>query len=439
MNDVPSGWLAPLRARLAPRRAMMLAFFASGMNQVFGSFTNLLLNVYLVRHMLPHDFGLYNIAFAITISVGAIANGVFLLPMTVDMPHDDPRARDRFMLDVIGSVVVTAVHLGAIAIAIATCGQALELVGIDAVAFVSATALSCAAYLFKECMTQAGFNQGRERVAVWINVASAAATGTFVTAAVLFNLHLEASHAISIYAVGQAVGMIVGYRLIFRGVAPPSPARAWSGTGHLLRRGLWSAASSLLAILRTQAHTIVVTVLLGPVGVAQINAARLMFAPIPMIQPALVRAAMPRLVKQLRRDVSAFRKSALLLTLGLGAMSAIFGAALLTIGPWAFRYVVSGDYNYSAALFGAWALVFTLAAVRGGLELELQALARFVVLTRIGLITMITTLVAVLALTYMLGAAGALFGLAIGELVTCFLLFRTAQGEPATSTVQSGL
>lgn len=419
-----------LRSKSAKYRETLLAFIASGVNQAFGSATNLFIGIYLVRHMAKEDFGLYNIAFAVTITCAAIGNAMFLIPMTVGIPDGRPEVRSRFMLEYIAT--------SALCMASSCVIMLLAIIGLIYVkwlswsdaAFIIPTIFSCIAFFLKDAMVQAGYNQGRERVTILINVASAVSIALLILISLWVMPIVTAPWAIIGYAISQLVALGVGYALIFGAMPLPTFKILIFLTSKLLGRAFWPACASALSLLRAQAHTVVVAGLIGPAGVAVINASRLIFAPVQMVQPALVRAAMPRLVRQLRVDRQAFQRSTVAITLALGLFSLVYCLTAIMAGHWLFPIVVGHGYQYSATMLMAWGCFLTCVALRSGIELNQQALQRFKSLAGINVPACAASLLGVYALTRTNGPSGAVFGLAIGEIVIIgFLVFRIRTGD----------
>jgi O-antigen/teichoic acid export membrane protein len=414
--------LRRLATTVAAKRQLLLAFVASGANQVFGSATNLLIGIFLVRHMAPAEFGLYNIAFAVTITTAAIGNSVFLIPMTVSIPHDDPAVRDRFMLDYVATSAVCMAGLGLVAALAVATGMAAGWLGWHDAVFAYSTILACLGFYLKDAMVQGGYNQGRERATILINVASAGAVAVLIVTSTFSGRSFNAPVAILGYALSQFAALTVGYALVFARLPLPQFAAIGATAKKLIGNGFWPACSSALSLLRQQAHTVVVAGLIGPAGVAAVNASRLVFAPVQLAQPALVRAAMPRLVRALRVDRGAFRRGTLAITGALGAFSFVYSLTAVAAGPWIFPLIVGPRYGYVPLMLLAWGCYLTLVALRSGIELNQLALQRFKALAWINLPGALASVIGAVAFTQIAGPPGALFGLAAGEVVIILLL-----------------
>lgn len=419
----PHSQIRRLSLKIIEYRRTLFAFAASGINQVFGSATNLLIGVYLVRHMVPAEFGLYNISFAVTITIAAIGNSIFLIPMTVGMPHDDSMARNHFMLGYISTSAVCMIFAGLAASLIFIFLVSMSFLNIEYSSFIFPIIISCLSFFLKDAMVQAGYNQGRESTTIIINLISAISILILIFISSLFVKNLTAPWAIMGYSISQLTALGVGYAVVFGRTRLPEFSVIRSTTGKLLGAALWPACASALSLLRAQAHTIVVAGVVGPAGVAAINASRLIFAPVQMAQPALVRAAMPRLVRKLRTDLPAFQRGTLLITGILGTLSVIYCSIILMFGPWVFPIVIGKGYNYSALMLLAWGSYITLGALRSGVELNQQALQRFKSLAAANLPACAVALIAAYALTLVSGPPGAVFGLALGEVTIIIFLF----------------
>lgn len=403
-------------------RENLLAFVASGVNQIFGSATNLMIGVYLVRHMSPADFGRYNISFAVTITVAAIGNAIFLIPMTVGIPHDSADVRNRFLLDYIATAAACMLTVGFVVLLAAIALVYAEWMSWEYAAVVILTVFSCIGFFLKDAIVQAGYNQGRERITILINIASVASVALLILYSVERFPAVTAPSAIIGYTISQLVALGVGYGLVFGAMPLPAFATLWTLTHKLLGKAFWPACASTLSLLRAQAHTVVVAGLIGPAGVAAINAGRLVFAPVQMVQPALVRAAMPRLVRQLRIDRKAFQQGTIAITGILGLISFLYCVTAVAAGPWVFPIVVGLGYEYSPAMMMAWGCFITCVALRSGIELNQQALQRFKRLTWINVPACAASLLAAYLLTQTIGPPGAVFGLATGEVVIIIFL-----------------
>ena len=408
----------------------MFAFAASGINQVFGSATNLLIGVYLVRHMIPAEFGLYNIAFAVTITIAAIGNAMFLIPMTVGIPREDPIARHRFMLEYIMTSAICMITAGLVAALTVIALVMTNWLDSAVAVFALPTIASSLGFYLKDAMVQAGYNQGREGTTILINLSSVVSIGLLILLSSWMFNSVSAAWAILGYTISQFVALGIGYALVFGNMRFPSSSVLAATARKLVGQSFWPACATALSLLRTQGHTVIVAGMIGPAGVAAINASRLVFAPVQMAQPALVRAAMPRLVRKLHLDRQAFQRSTIAITCVLGVFSLVYCLMVTAIGPWIFPLIVGNVYRYSSIMLVAWGCYITLVAIRSGVELNQQALQHFKGLARANVPACAMSLIGAYVLTRTNGPPGAVFGLALGEAtIIGYLFFRIRNSD----------
>ena len=95
---------------------------------------------------------------------------------------------------------------------------------------------------------------------------------------------------------------------------------------ELWKGGKWGSFTNIVYTIRSQAHTIIATILIGPVGVGNLNAARLFITPAVMVIPVISQLAMPRLSVLRETNKSNLMKKGVWLTkiyLGFGILYSI--------------------------------------------------------------------------------------------------------------------
>ena len=170
--------------------------------------------------------------------------------------------------------------------------------------------------------------------------------------------------AIWIYALAQLGGVVAG---AFFAKLPISVRQQCGLRGDLKEvwhGGKWASITNLVYFIRTQAHTIVVATLLGPVGVANLNAARLLVTPAVMLTPALSQVAMPRLASVRAQGDAQVVKYGFVVTLVLLAVALIYCSILL--GGYEFIVIrLLGDkYQDVFSIVLLWCVYTCLLALR---------------------------------------------------------------------------
>lgn len=410
------------------KRALGRTLSVSVLNQMVSSGTNFVLGVYLVRMLPPADFGLYGIGFAVSLFYGGIGNALFLIQMVVHAPSKVPGDRTAYA----GRILVLVLCFCGITVLV--CGLALGLSGIMLGFSTSLTLLGGAvlaasiAYLLKDFFVRHSYNVGRERWALAIHSVIALAAVSLLLIQHRSMNQFNAAIALWIYAGAQACGASLGYALSGLSVRHRL-ADLRDDLRDAFLGGKWASITNIVYFMRTQAHTMVVASLLGTVGVAKLNAARLLVAPAVMITPALSQVAMPRLAAVRERDNLQLIRSGRVVTFVLLSLAMLYCGLLLT----GYRLVVDtiwGDkYQQLFTITALWCLYTCLLAFRNGLEMVGQVLKEFKRLSQANTWSAIASVVMTYWLTVSYGLPGALAGLAIGEMVLIAMLHSVVSPE----------
>jgi len=415
------------------RRAISI----SVVNQVVSSGTNFALGLYLVRTLIPTEFGLYGIGFAISLFYAGIGNALFVTQMVVNMPDKPPEQRSVYAANM-GLVVATF------------CGSTILLAWLGSQAgsamwpeiskysrYGVGVAVASCSYLCKEFFVRHAYTARRETSALAVNVAVAAALAGFLLIQHYDNAVITATGALWIYAASHLFGTVVGQSLLrlpfraVRGRLVRSDFRdAWKG-------GRWSLLTQIVYMTRAQAHILIGGPSVGATGVAYLNAARLFVTPCVMMSPALSQVFVPRLAELRTRDPTRMvRTGRQVVLLQLTVVSAYL--LLLLFAYEQISAIVLGNrYPQLLEMVVAWAVYASLLATRNGAEIVAVATRRFRHQMLCGTASAGVTIAAVLWLVPGMGIAGAVLGLSLGEASHIVLLaaaLRTQEKEGTNDT-----
>ncbi len=410
------------------KRALGRTLSVSVLNQMVSSGTNFVLGVYLVRMLSPADFGLYGIGFAISLFYGGVGNALFLIQMVVHAPSKASGDRAAYA----GRILVLVLCFCGITVLV--CGLVLALsvivLGSSAgLALLGGAVLAASiAYLLKDFFVRHSYNVGRERWALAIHsVIALAVAGLLLTQHRSMN-QFNAAIALWIYAGAQACGALLGY--VISGLSVRHRlADLCDDLREAFVGGKWASITNIVYFMRTQAHTIVVASLLGTVGVAKLNAARLLVAPAVMITPALSQVAMPRLAAVRERNDLQLIRSGRVFTFVLLSLAMLYCGLLLTGYGLVVDTIWGDKYQQLFSITVLWCLYTCLLAFRNGLEMVGQVLKEFKRLSQANTWSAIASVVMTYWLTVSYGLPGALAGLAIGEMVLIAMLHSVASPE----------
>lgn len=405
------------------KKAVGKALSVSVLNQAVSSATNFALGIYLVRMLSPAEFGLYGIGFAISLFYAGIGNALFLTQMVVHTPDKSPEDRlpyaGRMFVLVTVFCICTIVLLAAVLL---LCGNKLDPISHHAGLATAITAASIA-YLAKDFFVRHAYNVRRETWALSIHGVIAAAMACLLVMQYKSTTTFSVEIAMWVYAVAQACGSLLGYLFARLPVARHRPAELYADLREAWLGGKWSSITNLVYFARTQAHTIVVAALLGPIGVAKLNAARLLVTPVVMLSPALAQVAMPRLAAARGLDERRLMHLGCMFTLALLAVALLYSALLLGSYDFISNKVLGDHYHDLFLLTALWCLWAMLSAINNGIALISQVLKQFKAISHANTITAILSLCVVYVFSINYGLPGAMAGVLLSEAILMIVLF----------------
>lgn len=395
-------------------------------NQVISSLTNFAFGVYLLKTMLPADYGLYNIAFAVMVFIGGFSQGFFLVQMTVLSPakHADERTAfaERTLLLLATTCLVFLVLATVGILALQVYGIPLGTTGLPWL-----IALASVAYMLKEFHIRHAFNEARGRDAVFIHAALALVLLTGVLLAKATGCNMQVDLAMLLYLLAHLVAATLGQwrsGIIF---SRQSAAQLRATLRELHIGGKWAAATNVVYAIRNQAHTVVVAASIGAVGVAQLSASRLLVTPAILLLPALSQVALPRLAELREKEgyPGLWRAERRIATALLGVAilySAILLSAFQFLAPWVFGSTYSDLFNLTAA----WCIYAIALSAHSAVDWTAQALQKFKAITTLSALAALVAIAGVSMLTKWLDVVGAPLGIAAAEIsLTLSLLLLT--------------
>lgn len=417
-----SPWAA-LTTRWPQGRLFAKVLSVSVLNQAVSSGTNFALGLYLVYVLTPTEFGLYGSGFAVSLFYAGVGNALFLTQMVVHA--SDKAAEDRLpyaarMLVLLGLFCLATVLLTSLFFLAG--GFLWELVA-DYASFGLAVTAASVAFVLRDFFVRHAYNIRREGGALTIN-----SVGALLLATMLFGQHhywhrLSVERALWIYAFAHGSAAVCGgflARLPFHGITKRAllsdTSEAWAG-------GLWASFTNLVHSIRVQAYTIIAATLIGPLGVAKLNAARLLVAPAVMLTPALALVAMPRLASMRVEGSRTVIRTSLAIAMGLLGVAVLYSVVLLSTYDWIVPMALRDKYSDLFSITLLWCGYACVLAMSNGQELGIQVLRRFKQQTMAHGVSAVTSLVAVYVLMVSYGPKGALVGMTVGELTLVSSLF----------------
>ncbi len=397
------------------------ALSISVLNQLVSSSTNFLFGFYLIRVLSPVDFGLYGIGFAISLFYAGIGNALFLTQMVVFTPEKDPSGRLLYAARIFILVVLFCIAVASLVgmFFLITAGVFDDYRNL---AFaISAVSTS---YLLKEFFVRHAYNTRREIWALLIHVVLAGSLGLLLLLFFLIEIHITVELAICCYALAHLAAVSIGLLITRLPLSSVNRKAIYEDFMECWIGGRWALVTNIVYFLRTQAHTIAVTVLAGPVGVANLSAARLLVTPAVMLTPALGQVFMPRLASTRAQQPEKVISTALIITSILLGVSLIYSTMLLLSIDYIAPLLLGARYAGTIYwLVVGWCFVSCLLAIRNGAEMTVQILKKFDMLMIANALSAIVSLSCVFIFIHVFDLVGALIGLATGEVALIFMVW----------------
>lgn len=412
-----------LRARKG-KKALGKAVAVSVLNQAVSSGTNFVLGIFLLRMLQPADFGMYGIGFAISLFYAGIGNALFLTQMVVHTPDKAPEERAQYAARIFLLVMAFCLFTAAIFPVLVLLGSELWDGGARYAPFAIAVVAASIAYLAKDFFVRHAYNVQREAWALIIHSVIAVVMACLLAVQYGLATPFDAERALWMYAAANGCGVFVGHFLASLPLSGHLRADLYADMREVWIGGKWATLTNLVYSARTQAHTIVVASMLGPVGVAKLNAARLLVTPVVMLTPALAQLALPRLAAARGQDTSQLMRAGMRVTSVLLALVVLYSLPLLAGYNLIATSILGAQYEGLFMLTALWCLWAVFSSVHSGISLVCQVLKQFKYISFANTASAIIALGLTYFLTIKFDLSGALVGVVVSEIFIVVVLSR---------------
>lgn len=396
----------------------------SVLNQVVSSGVNFVLGLYLVRVLSHTDFGLYSIGFAISLFYAGIGNALFLTQMVVNFP-DKPATRQ--------SAYVASVGAADGAFCALTFLSALILLPVIAIVFPAinqyvglgiAVAAASGAYHIKDLFTRYSYTARREIWALKINMIIALVLLVQLGVLHASGVSFTAAGVLWLYAISQLAGAVAGQlyaKLPFSEVRfdqiRADVKEAWEGAR-------WAVPTNVLYTLRGQAHTIVTAALAGPMGVAFLNATRLLVTPAIFVMPALTQVVLPRLATARSQNKARVLSLGAQFTAAVLLVSVLYSVVLLVFLEPITQLVLGEKYEADVPMTLAWCVFVIVHVLCINGIMVAQVLKQFQSIFVLNVATVVIMVAAIYVLNRICGVPGVIYGMATGDIFLAVIAWR---------------
>lgn len=387
-------------------------FGLGALNQAVSSISNFLIVYYLLRILSPDDFGVYNIGFSCMLAIAGVLNSMLLTQMVVnyfDVPAEK-RGYENFV--VLGSVIFSCVIL----IILALVGDFLINIFESKYGyFFTSISIAILGYVCKEYFIKIFFNEDRVFFALVVN------SLVFVLVIIIFviicrDFELNGNIALVLYGVSNFLGSFLLVRAIKGFGEFPSLVDVFDCLKKSWANGKYSVLAHLVVTGRTQAHTLILAFILGPVGVALANASRIFVMPVLIMQQAIGQVILPKLVRFRKDGGSDYSYELANASKNTTTGTILFSLAVIFLYDH-IEFLVPTN-KYSGLFFGVvcWCFFAVCSNLRNWLELSMVAEKRFVDQARINFYGSVVAVIIGGAGCVFFGYCGGIVALAASEI-----------------------
>ncbi len=361
--------------------------------------------------MVPREFGLYGIGFAVLMVLIGFWQGFFITQYIVLASKQD---QTTFPAHVYATMALVS---GCAGLGVILAAAVLEYVW-DAGLIVLAIGFAAILFSFKEFHIRYALSVGRKKEAVLVNMLMAAGLVVFIVFQSASQEALKAETAFVWYTLIVLLAAFGGHIASGLSLSGLTRADLFGTLQKLAVGGRWAVATNIIASFRINAHVIMLAVLLDPTAVAFVNAGRLFLTPLILLIPALSNVVLPYFARVLHRDGSIglwqnIRRigAAALILVGL------YSLVLLMAWPFIEPLLVGDQYQGLAPILAMWCIFTAVLMIRSIFDWGVQSERRFSLLAKISVGVTLFALLTAWQLTLALGTLGAIGALVLSELV----------------------
>jgi O-antigen/teichoic acid export membrane protein len=412
-STTPEGTVLPVERE---RRHGWLRLLASAvLVQAVLSATNFAVGLILIRHTGDRDYGLYVLA-STAIMLLTVLQSCFLGPaIAARLPGLDGSGRGALLGGLLRDQR-SALRLGLLAAAAAAAAAfGAGLLDRQGAAFTAVALVAAAATLHKEVFRIALMNLKRPQDVLACDALYCALLLGGVGCAILTPLPAL-----------LAVLVLSGAALIERGALAAVLRRrqAWDerGAPGILREitplASWSSLGAALHMGFTQSYTVVAAATLGVAAVAPLAATRLLLMPVNLLSTGVGSMMLPAASAWLlQHDDRAVLRRLAGVAAGLVLLATVYCGLMWLLRDVVFAQVLHKQIEHSDTLLLLWGALALVGAVRDQLVFLMVARGRFRALVANDTVCAVVAIAAGLAGVAHFGAAGAVVGILVGEIL----------------------
>ncbi len=416
------------RPRLRDRFRAVFKYGAALGGQASLSLFHFGLNVVLVRHFEPHDYGVFALAFVAAVLGSSVVNALTATPVSVYTPGLPQGRRRRYLESLLASVNLALV--GVILLVTLLVTVAMSFPPVTIVAFSAFVAM----YSARQYSRSFGYARLSPQVALFGDLCYVGVSGVVLGAAALGGGEIHLPLALGALAVGNLVAMLLEFWLLTRkrGLRLVQRWRSFKRYGFIWQQSRWALIGAVTTLIAAQAHSFLVSLVKGPAAYAPLAAGYVLFGPIRIALQSWLAVMRPDMAVAIankdRGLLEKIRKTSVwVMLLGMAVFATLLASFWEPISAFLYanRY---GDAPMGWIVAG-WCLVTAVSIISVTPSGLLQALKSFRVLAMGTVFSSALSLFGVALFLSLYGPAWSLLGVLMAEIFLAWYLMRAVNRE----------
>lgn len=393
-------------------------------DQALLSAINFSIGLFFIRFAEKEAYGLYSLAYGAITLVISFAGALIATPMTVSYADRPEERRARYCASMLVGQYWIFLPIVGLALAVIGVSYQLGLLQWHMTSFAAVIAVSSLGGMLWEFSRRYNYLRHQPKKVLHLDICYAALMAGGLIAAVTTSLNDIHWWVFVLYGLATlGTGL---YALAGSGLTGRLPAvEVWKALKEAWRLGRWALGGVMVTWLQSQSFAYFLALFADLGRVADANAARLLLAPLMLLNTGLNNVFLPQLAR-MRSDnhYAATEKLAHQFMWGLTGIFLIYTILVLLVEEKLIRVVLGESYQGIEPLIVAWAVVNLLTALRSTSSILLQAFKEFRVITLANTGSALVVVGITWPLIYYYGTLGSIAALGVGEVILALLLRR---------------
>ena len=368
---------SPANKGFAPRLSAVPRYLSAVLSQGLVSGFHFVLNLVLVRVLLAEDFGVFALTFVIAVMANSVSNALFSTPLCVFAPSartaNERQHTESLLTTLMAFLLGTALCLG-LMMTFSIASNALDLrTLIAALGFTIA-------YLARQYSRSVGYARF-DVTGVLLGDMMYVLTGAALVSLLLWHgIALTVFEIFTVLTIANALGVLTEVARLPSPIPLLSLGRALSDYRPIWFQSRWALVGAVTTVLVSQAHSLIVSGLVGPEAFAPLAAGFILFGPVRVVFMTIQNVIKPEMalaIAQGRSRVAA-RQMIMVSAISVAAIATLSALSLLA-WPLLNELLYQDQYSDSPMrdIVLLWAAITMIAAVQNGPFAALQSLKAF--------------------------------------------------------------